>query len=77
MPGTGRARGTTGDAALNESTIIKSMDLPADLGRDWVWYPDLNVVVLRTGLDCDGQKAALDDLYETWRRSHLTVVESA
>lgn len=53
------------------------MELPADLGRDWDWHADLNIVVLRKGLDCQAKLAALDDLQRHWTRAHLSVVQSA
>lgn len=58
-----------------EDTIVMELDLPEDLGRDWVWHPDLNVVVFRKGLDCDAQMRAAEDLHRWWQRQHLSVVE--
>jgi hypothetical protein len=58
-----------------EETKFVTMDLPE--GQDFQWFGDLNVVALRTGLDCAGKQRALDELHRTWRRRHLSLVESA
>jgi hypothetical protein len=56
----------------NEQTIVKVMQLPE--GKDWRWFPDLNLVVVSDRLDKAGQAAALADLQEKWRRSMLRMV---
>lgn len=60
---------------MAEETIIKTMDLPE--GDDWVLYPDLNVIVLASRLDCAGRVRAIDEIQREWRRRHLRLVESA
>ena len=62
---------------VNEETIFRAMDLPEDLGRDWEWFADLNVVGFRRGMDCDAKLHAIEDMQRHWRRAHLSVVESA
>lgn len=64
-------------ASLNEETVFVPLDLPDDLGRDWEWYADLNIVALRRGLDVEGRMRAVEDLIATWKREHLRIVESA
>lgn len=54
--------------------MIVTMDLPE--GREYVWFGDLNVVGLSSSLDCDGRQRAIDELQRTWRRRHLSLVES-
>lgn len=59
-----------------EETVFRTIDLPD--GQDWAWYPDLNVVGLRRGLDCASKLRAIDELQQHWRRSHhLRLVETA
>lgn len=60
---------------MPEDTIIKTGPLAE--GRDWRWYPDLNVVVLSDRLDCVARLQAFDELQQWWKRSHLSLVESA
>lgn len=61
---------------MTEETVFRTIDLPP--GRDWVWFPDLNVVGLRRGLDLAGKLRAIDELQEHWRRENLPLlVESA
>lgn len=59
----------------SEQTVFVTMDLPD--GEDWTWMPDVNVVGLSSRLDCEGRLRALDDLQRQWKRSHLSLVESA
>lgn len=58
-----------------EETVFRTLDLPE--GRDWVWMPEANVVVLASRLDCAGRLRALDELQKWWKRKHLRVVETA
>lgn len=61
----------------NEQTVFVEMDLPADLGRDWEWFADLNIVGLRRGMCLDGRVRAVQNLSRQWQRAHLSVVASA
>lgn len=54
---------------MAEDTIIKTMDLPE--GEDWALYPDLNVIVLASRLDCAGRVRAIEAILLQWRRQHL------
>jgi len=58
-----------------EHTIIRTIDLPYD--QDFAWYADLNVIALSSRLDCAGRLRALDEMQRTWKRQHLTAVQSA
>lgn len=62
---------------MNEETIFKDIDLPEDLGRDWEWFADLNVVGLRRGMNWQEKLRAVEDLQRVWRRAHLNTVETA
>lgn len=53
---------------------IVTMPLPH--GRDWLWYPELNLVALAPHLDVAGRDRALDELQAQWRQS-LRLHESA
>lgn len=72
---TWRARRGRRGAVASEETIFRMLDLPP--GRDWAWYPDLNVVGLRRGLDLDGKLRAVGELQEQWRTQHLRLVKPA
>lgn len=61
---------------VGEDTIVREMDLPDDLGRDWEFFADLNVVVLRRGMDSRAREAAVEDLQREVRRRVLRVVPS-
>lgn len=68
-----------GDGArlvMNEQTVFATAELPEG-GCDWVWHADLNVVELRAGMTLERKLAAVAELMKTWRREHLSLVESA
>lgn len=60
---------------FSEDTKFVTLDLPD--GREWAWYPDLNVVGLSSRLDCAGKLRAVDEMHKQWRRAHLSLVETA
>lgn len=60
---------------MPEETVFHAMDLPD--GEDWAWFPDLNVVGLRRGLDWAGKLRAIDELQRHWHGEHLRLVVSA
>lgn len=62
---------------LSEDAKFITIDLREDLGRDWDYFPDANLVALRRGLSCEARAAALDDLHRTLKRRHLRLAESA
>lgn len=60
---------------MTEETVFRVLNLPG--GRDYIWYPDLNVVALRRGMNCEQKMLALDEFQSHWRREHLRLVGSA
>lgn len=47
----------------------KVVTLPLPHGRDWLYYPDLNILALAPHLDLAGRERALDELQAEWRTS--------
>lgn len=65
-----------GDVMLGSKVIT----MPLPNGRDWLWYSDLDIVVLAPHLDAAGRERALDELQAEWRRDtrrHLYAVPTA
>jgi hypothetical protein len=62
---------------MDEDTKFVTLDLREDLGRDWEFFPAMNVVAFRRGISCEARVAALDDLQQTWKRRHLRLAQSA
>lgn len=60
---------------MSEETVFVPVDLPAD-GPDAVFFADLNVVGVRSGLTCKQRLDALTELQARWRRRHLHLVVS-
>lgn len=47
----------------------KVITMPLPHGRDWLYYPDLNIVALAPHLDQVGRERAIDEFHAEWRRS--------
>lgn len=61
---------------MAEKTLVMPVDyLPED--RDWVWMPDVNIVLVRDTLDSLGLQRALIEVGIEWRRSCLTLVKAS
>ena len=61
--------------AVNEATIIKTLDLPH--GADWALYADANLIVLSPRLDACGRDRALDEVCAHWRETTAPNVVAA
>lgn len=75
-PELGDGRGRAGGTVIEPKVV--TMPLPHE--RDWLWYPDLNIVALAPHLDEAGRWRAIDELQAEWRSSlgrHLVAVPAA
>lgn len=64
------------DAVSNPHTSEETLILigrPAH-GRDWVWHPDANLLVISPCLDEAGRERAISEAQDHWRKLCVRVV---
>lgn len=51
--------------------------MPLSRGRDWLWYPEFNILALAPHLDAAGRERAVDEMQVEWRQSLIPVARGA
>lgn len=49
----------------------KVVTMPLPHGRDWLYYPDINLLALAPHLDEAGRERCVDEMQAEWRASML------